>query len=95
METPASCNWIPHPDPLAEEEFKLDITWTADAKTTAALERQARCYELPSVKDYLLQIIAAQLAEDEEDTVLTGDGRFVSGRYALDENLAPRNVSAS
>ena len=92
METPASRNWIPHPNPLTEEEFKLDITWTADAKTTAALERQARCYKLPSVKDYILQIIAAQLAGDEEDTVLTGDGRFVSGCYALDENLAPRNV---
>jgi hypothetical protein len=53
METPADCNWIYHPNPLAEEEVKLDITWTADAKTAAALERQARCYEFASVKDYL------------------------------------------
>ena len=92
MESPADCNWIYHPNPLAEEEVKLDITWTADAKTTATLERQARCYELASVKDYLLQIIVTQLADDEEGTVLTNDGRFVSGCYAFDENLSPRNV---
>ena len=92
METPVSCNWIPHPNPLAEEEVKLDITWVADAKTASALERQARCYEFASVKDYLLQVIITQLADDEEDTVLTNDGRFVSGCYAFDENLSPRNV---
>jgi len=33
METPADCNWIYPPNPLAEEEVKLDITWIADAKT--------------------------------------------------------------
>ena len=38
METPADRNWIYHPNPLAEEEVKLDITWIADAKTAAALE---------------------------------------------------------
>ena len=92
MESPADCNWIYHPNPLAEEEVKLDITWIADAKTAAALERQARCYEFASVKDYLLQIIVTQLADDEEDTVLSNDGRFVSGCYAFDENLVPRNV---
>jgi hypothetical protein len=92
MDLPANCNWIPYPNPLVEEEVKLDITWTADAKTTEALERQVRCYELASVKDYFLQIIAAQLAGDEEDTVLTGDRRFVSGCSAIDENLVPRNV---
>src|SRR6516165_3453670 len=79
METPADYNWIYHPNPLAEEEVKLDITWNADAKTAAALERQARCYDFASVKDYLLQIIVTQLADDEEDTVLSNDGRFVSG----------------
>jgi hypothetical protein len=68
METPVSCNWIPHPNPLTEEEVKLDITWTGDAKTTAALERQAACNECASVKEYLLKMIAAQLAYDEEDT---------------------------
>ena len=33
METPADRNWIYHPNPLAEEEVKLDITRIADAKT--------------------------------------------------------------
>jgi len=32
METPADCNCIYPPNPLAEEEVKLDITWIADAK---------------------------------------------------------------
>ena len=50
METPADCSWIYHPNPLAEEEVKLDITWIADAKTAAALERQARCYEFAGVR---------------------------------------------
>jgi hypothetical protein len=61
-------------------------------RSGAACERQARCYEFASVKDYLLQIIAARLTGDEEDTVLTGDGRFVSGCYAYNENLSPRNL---
>ena len=61
-------------------------------KRAAARERQARCYEFASVKDYLLQIVVTQLADDKEDTVLTNHGRFVSGCYAFDENLSPRNV---
>jgi hypothetical protein len=71
----------------------LDITWTADAKTTAALERQALCHRCASVKDYLMEQIVAQLVEDEKDTVLSNDGRFVNGCYAYDfENDTPRSV---
>lgn len=92
MNTPASSNWIPNPHPLTEAEIKLDITWTADAKTAAALERQAHCNEFASVKDYLLDLIVTQLLGDEQDTVLTNDGKFVSAVYALDENLSPRNL---
>jgi hypothetical protein len=84
--------WIYNPSALTEDEVNLDITWTADAKTTAALERQACCNGFESVKDYLQQMIAAQLASDEDDTVLSSDGRFVSGYYAYDEDGNPRNV---
>jgi hypothetical protein len=92
MKTPANLNWIHNPTALTLEEVKLDITWTADAKTTAALKRQANCNSFQSVKDYLEATIAVMLASDEEDTVLANDGRFVSGCYAYDENVAPRNV---
>jgi hypothetical protein len=94
METPTDCNWIYHPNPLAEE-VKLDFTWTADAKTTAALERQARCNECASFKDYLFQMITERLGSAEEDTVLSNDGRFVSGCYAIDENLTRAMFEAS
>ena len=34
--------WIPLPDPIKEEEVNLVLgDWTADARTTRALERQA------------------------------------------------------
>jgi hypothetical protein len=74
MDSPASCNWIQNPNPLTEEEIKLDITWTADAKTTAALERQAACNECSSAKNYLLKIFVERLVDDEEDTVLSSGG---------------------
>jgi hypothetical protein len=62
------------------------------ANPTAALERQALCHEFASVKDYLQDLIATTLAEDEEDTVLANDGRFVPGCYAEDGNGMVRNV---
>jgi hypothetical protein len=37
-------------------------------------------------------MITERLAADEEDTVLSNDGRFVSAVYTLDENFSPRNV---
>lgn len=93
MDSPADCNWIQNPNPLTLTEVNLDITWTADAKTLQALERQARCNECTSIKDYLLKVIVERLAEDEQDTVLSNDGRFVSTLYAYDnENLSPRDV---
>ena len=45
-----------------------------------------------SVKDYLLGLIAAHLALDEEDTVLSSDGRFVSRVDATDQYGSPINV---
>jgi hypothetical protein len=92
MKTPPNVNWIFNPNALTLSEVKLDITWTADARTTTALERQALCHEFQSVKDYLLEQIVAQLVEDEKDTVLSNDGRFVNGCYAEDKNGTPRNV---
>jgi hypothetical protein len=40
--------------------------------------------------DYLLQMIAATLAGNEEDTILADDGRILIGH--LDQDGLPRNV---
>lgn len=34
-------NWIPLPDPIREEEVVLELTWSADQRTRATIERQA------------------------------------------------------
>jgi hypothetical protein len=52
------------------------------SSTIAALERQAFCNEFASVKDYLQEQIVSLLVEDEKDTVLSNDRRFVPGCYA-------------
>jgi len=35
-------NWVRLPDPLTQNEVNLQINWTADARISAALERQAK-----------------------------------------------------
>jgi hypothetical protein len=70
-------NWIPLPDPLTEEEVNIQITWTADAGTTAAIERQAKKLGFDSPTDYLQRTLADVIANDEEDTILANDGRLL------------------
>jgi hypothetical protein len=53
MKPPAAVNWIRSPDTLTADEVDLDINWTADARTTAALERQAAVNGFASVREYL------------------------------------------
>jgi hypothetical protein len=50
METSADCNWIYNLNPLTEDEFNLEITRIADAKTTVELERHGYCKGLPRSK---------------------------------------------
>jgi hypothetical protein len=34
--------WTPLPDPISEEEVKIELNWTADERTTRAIDRQAK-----------------------------------------------------
>ena len=64
-------NWIRLPDPLTEEEVRIQITWTANARTELAIIRQAKLMGFATPTDYLLQALAAVIAGNEEDTILT------------------------
>ena len=72
-------NWKDLPDPITEAEVKIQITWTADKRTTAALTRQAKLMRFATPTDYLHQGIAAILAGNEEDTFVLDDGSIVGG----------------
>jgi hypothetical protein len=72
-------NWKALPDPISEDEVNIQITWTADARTTAALERQAKKIGHHSVNDYVRFAVIDFLVMDEQDSAITDDGRIVSG----------------
>lgn len=61
-------NWTAVPDPLTEADVKIPLIWTAAARTTAAIERQARLLGFVTPDAYLHQVIAAVIAGNEEDT---------------------------
>jgi hypothetical protein len=81
------------PDPISEEEVKLELAWTADPRTTDALKRQAKCCGYSSIKDYLLMTIRTGLSQDDQDTILTTDGRILC-RSAIkyDQRGLPQDV---
>jgi hypothetical protein len=85
-------NWTPLPDPLREDQVKLELTWTANERTRAAILRQARLMGFESPTAYLLQALAATIAGNEAYTVVTDDGRFVCGSDAYDRNGEPQDV---
>jgi hypothetical protein len=66
------------PDPIQESEVKLELLWTADQRTAAALERQSKLMGFPSPAAYLHQIIASTLASNEADTYVSEDGTLTS-----------------
>ena len=68
----------PLPDPITESEVKMELQWSADERTRQALQRQSRLMGFDSPTDYMLQLIAATLASNEEDTVVTDDGRLIA-----------------
>jgi hypothetical protein len=72
-------NWTPMPDPVTKEEVNIKLKWTADARTHLAIERQTRLMGFESADDYLHQMIAAAIASNEADTIITSDGRLMSG----------------
>jgi hypothetical protein len=93
MKTTRTPNWTPLPDPIAENEVKLELAWTADPRTTDALKRQAKCCGYASVKDYLLVTIRTGLSQDDHDTILTTDGRMLCGtKVKYDQRGLPQDV---
>jgi hypothetical protein len=47
-----SPRFIPLPDPISEEQVSIDLSWSADARTSQAIERQAETDGLPSKGDF-------------------------------------------
>jgi hypothetical protein len=93
MKTPRKTNWIPLPDPLTEEEVNIQLTWTADPRTTAAIERQVKKIGFDSPTDYLQRTLASFIANDEEDTILADDGRLLFARDGYGEDgITEQNV---
>ena len=68
----------PLPNPITEREVQIELQWSADEPTSQAIERQSRLMGFDSPTDYMLQLIAATLASNEEDTVVTDDGRLIA-----------------
>ncbi len=85
-------NWHPLPDPIREDEVNIEFTWSADERTTKAIVRQAKLmgFKMPSA--YLLKALAATIAGNEEDTILTDDGRLLNGCDGYDGDGMPQNV---
>jgi len=52
-------------DPIIEAEVRLQLQWSADERTTAALQRQAKLMGFDSPTEYLLEVIATTLADNE------------------------------
>jgi hypothetical protein len=90
--TQRKVNWIPLPDPIQEDQVKIELRWSADERTLAALRRQAALYGFGDPGDYLRYTLAVNLAQDDADSVLTNDGRVESGAYACDRNGMPQDV---
>jgi hypothetical protein len=72
-----NANWISMPDPLRKEEVNIQVTWKADARTELAIKRQANLMGFETPADYLTQIMATALASNDENIVITRDGRIV------------------
>jgi hypothetical protein len=92
MKTARKVNWTHLPDAITEDEVELQISWTADERTTQAILRQADLMGFESGTDYLLQLIAATIASNEEDTILADDGRILNGHDGEDQDGLPQNV---
>ena len=85
-------NWSRLPDRLTEGEVEFSITaWTANARTIAALERQAKRDGYKSVFEYLNVTITSMLLSDEETTLLADDGRIMHEGFGWDGGY-PRDV---
>jgi len=65
------------PDPIREEEVNIQLTWTADSRTELAIRRQANLMGFETTAGYITQMVARALASNDEEIVITRDGRLV------------------
>jgi hypothetical protein len=79
-------NWKRLPDPITDDQVNIEITWSADERTSAALERQAKKLGCDSVTEYVRSSVAMWLVSDEKDTVVTDDGRIVAAHETEGED---------
>jgi hypothetical protein len=85
-------NWTPLSNPLQEDEVKLELTWKADKRTLAALERQAKLNGFDNPAEYMLDIISFRLATDEADTVVkTMAGSVSNARWTPGVSASPKS----
>ena len=82
-------DWTPMPDPICKEEVNIQLAWTADARTELAIRRQANLMGFPSWADYLTQMIATTPSSNDENTVITKDGRLVHQSGTCDSDSVP------
>jgi hypothetical protein len=92
--TARKVNWRHLADAIGQDEVKLKLAWSADRRTREAIVRQARLMGFESPTAYLLQALAAVIAGNEEDTIITTDGRLLANCDArrYDRDGVPQNV---
>ena len=80
------------PDPIREEEVKIQLSWTADSRTELAIKRQANLMGFETTSGYITQMIARALASNDEEIVITRDGRLVQKTHAYDSDGVRQDV---
>jgi len=75
--TPKNIDSLPMPDPIREEEVDIQLSWTADSRTELAIRRQAKLMGFETPAGYITQMVAQALARNDEQIVITRDGRLV------------------
>ena len=80
------------PDPIRGEEVNIQLTWTADARTGGGDQTAGEPDGIDTPADFLTQMIAATLTSNDEDVVITQDGRLVRKIHAHDSGGVPQDV---
>jgi hypothetical protein len=57
MNSDTAPNWIPLPDPITEDQVRLELSWKADPRTQASLERQPNLWNSQALRSRLLNQI--------------------------------------
>jgi len=89
---PRTVNWKYLPGPLNAAAVKFElIKWSTDQRTSAAIARQAALMGL-SETTYLHRLIAAGLASNEGDSIITYDGRILTAGDGYGPDGLTQNV---